>query len=141
MKKLILFSIFICSVTLNLFGHQYTVSIGKKIDSILQSLTIHEKISLLVGIGQKTYKNPLSDLKTVLTLGAAGYTTTVPRLGLTSVSMTDDPFGVRLYLGADDYKETFCNAFLFPIHYCFKSWRSNSKKTVSMELMYYWHQE
>jgi beta-glucosidase len=85
--------------------------LSRKIDDIINRLTIHEKVSLLVGIGQQTYRNPPSGPKTVLAPGAAGYTSAVPRLGLTSVSMADGPSGVRLYPGADDYKETFCTAF------------------------------
>jgi beta-glucosidase len=103
--------VFFLPVACGLMAQSVSTRLSSKTDEIISSLTIHEKVSLLVGIGQNTYRNPPTGSKTVLAPGAAGYTSAVPRLGLTPVSMADGPSGVRLYPGADDYKETFCTAF------------------------------
>lgn len=111
MKTKLFISTFILIFACGLMAQSIPNLSSQNIDEIINKLTIHEKVSLLVGIGKKTYKNPPSGPKTVLTPGACGYTSAVPRLGLTPVSMADGPSGVRLSSKADDYKETFCTAF------------------------------
>lgn len=90
------------------------------IDDIVKAMTLQEKALIVVGTGSE---GPYANLGTFAKLvpGAAGSTVSIPRLGITSVVMTDGPAGVRINPTRDyDSRHTYyCTHF--PIGTCLSS--------------------
>ncbi len=87
--------------------------LGKsKLEDVIAAMTLKEKVYLLIGLGDDTWKNPASGEKTVIIDGAAGCSYAIPRLGITPTVLTDGPAGLRINphpAGTDITR--FCTAF------------------------------
>lgn len=87
--------------------------LGKnKIEDIISAMTLEDKVYMLIGIGDATWRNPVSGEKTVLIDGAAGRTWAIPRLGITPTVLTDGPAGLRINAHPKGLDFTrYCTAF------------------------------
>lgn len=87
--------------------------LGKdKIDDVIAAMTLQEKVYLVMGLGDKTWKNPETGDKTVIIDGAAGCSYAIPRLGITPAVLTDGPAGLRINPHPAGLNITrFCTAF------------------------------
>ena len=87
--------------------------LGKdKIEDVIAAMTLKEKVYLVMGIGEETWKNPVTGEKTVIIDGAAGCSYAIPRLGITSTVLTDGPAGLRINPHPMGLNITrFCTAF------------------------------
>ncbi|MDP4278635.1 MAG: glycoside hydrolase family 3 protein, partial [Bacteroidota bacterium] len=87
--------------------------LGKnKIEDIVAAMTLDEKIDLIMGLGDATWKNPPTGEKTVIIDQAAGCTYKIPRLGIPPTVLADGPAGLRInpsQEGADHLY--YCTAF------------------------------
>jgi len=114
MKKSFLF-IGLCLLTTQLFALQpdSAPQLGKaRIADIIKSMTPEEKVYLLLGIGDDTWKNPSTGKKTVIVPGAAGCTWDIARLGIPPTVLTDGPAGLRIDAKPENSTQTFyCTAF------------------------------
>lgn len=68
------------------------------IDEILNAMTLEEKAALLVGGGNRVFSGEGTTIGSTEAIvpGAAGITTSIPRLGIPSTVLTDGPAGVRI---------------------------------------------
>lgn len=87
--------------------------LGKdKIDDVIAAMTLQEKVYLVMGLGDKTWKNTETGDKTVIIDGAAGCSYAIPRLGVTPAVLTDGPAGLRINPHPAGLNITrFCTAF------------------------------
>lgn len=87
--------------------------LGKdKIDDVIAAMTLQEKVYLVMGLGDKTWKNTETGDKTVIIDGAAGCSYAIPRLGITPAVLTDGPAGLRINPHPAGLNITrFCTAF------------------------------
>ncbi len=113
MKKLnFLLSMLLISLALNAQA-QPLPQLGKdSIKNIISSMTLQEKVDMVMGLGDLSWKNPPSGPKTVLLEGEAGRTYNIPRLGITAAVLTDGPAGLRIEPKQSDHAHPFyCTAF------------------------------
>lgn len=114
MKKQQLF-LFIILILSNLMVSAQTKApaLGQdKIEDVIASMTLEEKIYLLMGLGDENWTNPKDGRKTVIVNGAAGRTYDIPRLGITASVLCDGPAGLRIDAHRDGTDKTFyCTAF------------------------------
>lgn len=114
MKKSFLFCAVLLFTGWGVAQNSATVpQLGKdKIEDVIAAMTLQEKVYLLMGLGDETWKNPVTGEKTVIIDGAAGCTYSIPRLGITPAVLTDGPAGLRINphpAGLDITR--FCTAF------------------------------
>jgi beta-glucosidase len=85
------------------------------IDVILDSLTLEEKVQLLVGTGMAGFGNngnPVVGATQSLVPGAAGTTYPIPRLGIPAIVLADGPAGLRIQPTREGDSATYyCTAF------------------------------
>ncbi|MDP4185168.1 MAG: glycoside hydrolase family 3 N-terminal domain-containing protein [Bacteroidota bacterium] len=87
--------------------------LGKdKIEDIIASMTLEEKVNLLTGVGYPIeLKTPTGD-KPVSIAGIAGCTWAIPRLGIKSTILADGPAGLRINSHRENYPQSYyCTAF------------------------------
>ena len=115
MKRIFLFSILVaglfcsCSTTPKLL--QLTAD---NIDVILDSLTLEEKVHLLVGTGMAGFSGDSTVVGATKNLvpGAAGTTCPIPRLGIPAIVLADGPAGLRIQPTREGDSATYyCTAF------------------------------
>jgi beta-glucosidase len=85
-----------------------------KINKIISSMTLEEKVSLVVGTGMTVAgdSNYPVALCEKLVSGAAGATAQIPRVGITPMVLTDGPAGLRINPTRTNDKNTYyCTAF------------------------------
>ena len=103
---------------------------ANNIDEVVKSMTLHEKASLVVGTGwvESTSANLGSFAK--LIPGAAGTTFSIPRLGITTMVLSDGPAGLRINPTRDyDSHTYYCTHF--PIGTCLSSsWNTDLVQQV-----------
>jgi beta-glucosidase len=88
---------------------------GGKINEIIASMTLEDKVNLVVGTGMyiagSVYDNP-DTLTEKLVSGAAGATAQVPRVGITPMILADGPAGLRINpTRTNDNNTYYCTAF------------------------------
>lgn len=114
MKKINL-SIGVWLISASLFAQvsQTLPQLGKdSIKKVIAAMTLQEKIDMVMGLGDRTWKNPDKGPKTVLLDGAAGRTYDIPRLGITPAVLTDGPAGLRIEPKQEGQSHPFyCTAF------------------------------
>jgi beta-glucosidase len=84
------------------------------IDKVLASMTLEEKVHLLIGTGMAGFDGDSTVVGQTKNLvpGAAGTTYPIPRLGIPSIVLADGPAGLRIAPGREGTDETFyCTAF------------------------------
>jgi beta-glucosidase len=113
MKKL-LFGIAIALVVS--CGNGGTPQLGKaSLDKIIDSLTLEEKVHLLVGTGMTGFEDsnsPVVGETRSIVPGAAGTTYPIPRLGIPAIVLADGPAGLRIAPKREDSVATYyCTAF------------------------------
>jgi beta-glucosidase len=114
MKKVLFFGILIA-----LFAscnNGATPLLGKaSINKIIDSLTLEEKVHLLVGAGMAGFGNnsdPVVGATQSLVPGAAGTTYPIPRLGIPAIVLADGPAGLRIAPKREGSNDTYyCTAF------------------------------
>ena len=115
MKRIFLFSILVaglfcsCNTTPKLL--QLTAD---NIDVILDSLTLEEKVHLLVGTGMAGFSGDSAVVGATKNLvpGAAGTTCPIPRLGIPAIVLADGPAGLRIQPTREGDSATYyCTAF------------------------------
>ena len=103
---------------------------ANNIDEVVKSMTLHEKASLVVGTGwgESTSANLGSFAK--LIPGAVGTTFSIPRLGITTMVLSDGPAGLRINPTRDyDSHTYYCTHF--PIGTCLSSsWNTDLVQQV-----------
>ena len=97
MKKLnLLFSVCLMSLALGAQA-QSLPQLGKdSVKNVIAAMTLQEKVYMMMGMGDESWKNPATGPKTVLLQGEAGLTYGIPRLGITPAVLTDGPAGIRI---------------------------------------------
>ena len=92
-----------------------TPQLGKaSLDKIIDSLTLEEKVHLLVGTGMAGFdnNNPVVGETRSLVPGAAGTTYPIPRLGIPGIVLADGPAGLRIAPKREGSDSTYyCTAF------------------------------
>ncbi|MBW4760362.1 glycoside hydrolase family 3 C-terminal domain-containing protein [Prevotella denticola] len=91
------------------------------IEEVLKAMTLHEKALLVVGTGMSGFSGS-ANLGSFAKLvpGAAGTTYAIPRLGITSVVLSDGPAGLRINPTREyDSNTYYCTHF--PIGTCLSS--------------------
>jgi beta-glucosidase len=115
MKRIFLFLILVaglfcsCNTTPKLL--QLTAD---NIDVILDSLTLEEKVHLLVGTGMAGFSGDSAVVGATKNLvpGAAGTTCPIPRLGIPAIVLADGPAGLRIQPTREGDSATYyCTAF------------------------------
>lgn len=97
MKKRSL-SILLCLAGLVTFAQTNNPTLRTdNIDEVLNAMTIEEKVSLLVGGAGMTPDVP----------NVAGYTRTIPRLGIPMTALSDGPAGLRIDSHREGTDQTF----------------------------------
>ena len=114
MKKVLLFGIIIAPFIS--CGSATTPQLGKaSLDKIIDSLTLEEKVHLLVGAGMAGFGNnndPVVGATQSLVPGAAGTTYPIPRLGIPAIVLADGPAGLRIAPKREGSDDTYyCTAF------------------------------
>ncbi|MCE2617578.1 glycoside hydrolase family 3 C-terminal domain-containing protein [Phocaeicola oris] len=102
------------------------------IDEIIQSMTLDEKVHLLVGTGMPgvAIGMPVIGATRSLVPGAAGTTYPIPRLGIPAIVLSDGPAGLRIDPKRDFYSKTYYCTW-FPIGTCLSSsWNTNLVQMV-----------
>ncbi|MBB3186138.1 beta-glucosidase [Microbacter margulisiae] len=114
MKKFNL-SIGVWLISASLFAQvsQTLPQLGKdSIKKVIAAMTLQEKVDMVMGLGDRTWKNPDKGPNTVLLDGAAGRTYDIPRLGITPAVLTDGPAGLRIEPKQEGQSHPFyCTAF------------------------------
>lgn len=116
MKKILLILVFFNLFTGFNFAQKKVLQLGKApVKEVIKAMTLEEKVTLVMGMGNKIWTNPKEGPKTVLVPGVAGRTWNCDRLGIPPTVQTDGPAGVRIGWFADqnaagDYRY-FCTAF------------------------------
>lgn len=79
------------------------------IDEVVAAMTLEEKASLLVGGGNKGFEGSTAVIGSTdkLVPGAAGFTVSIPRVGITPSVLTDGPAGVRIAAHRDGDSNTY----------------------------------
>jgi beta-glucosidase len=113
MKKLLLVTFVALIVSC---GNSGTPQLGKaSLDKIIDSLTLEEKVQLLVGTGMAGFgnnSNPVVGATQSLVPGAAGTTYPIPRLGIPAIVLADGPAGLRIAPKREGSADTYyCTAF------------------------------
>ncbi len=87
----------------------------KKMDAMIDGMTLEEKVDLVVGTGMNLPGAEGADAETLvdrLVSGAAGATSGLSRLGITPMVLADGPAGLRISPARDDDAATYyCTAF------------------------------
>ena len=114
MKKTLLFGTLVA--LLLSCGSAATPQLGKaSLDKIIDSLTLEEKVHLLVGAGMAGFGNnsdPVVGATQSLVPGAAGTTYPIPRLGIPAIVLADGPAGLRIAPKREGGSDTYyCTAF------------------------------
>lgn len=120
------------------FANSTSPKLGKNsINEVVRSMTLDEKINLVIGSGIMGKDNGVNEFKYSLeqqpkerVAGAAGNTYAIPRLGIPSVVLADGPAGLRIDATRENSKRTYyCTAF--PIATALAStWNTNLIKSV-----------
>jgi beta-glucosidase len=97
-------------------GSSATPQLGKaSINKIIDSLTLEEKVQLLVGTGMAGFgnnSNAVVGATQSLVPGAAGTTYPIPRLGIPAIVLADGPAGLRIApTRKGDSATYYCTAF------------------------------
>jgi beta-glucosidase len=97
-------------------GSSATPKLGEaSIDKIIDSLTLEEKVQLLVGAGMAGFgnnSNAVVGATQSLVPGAAGTTYPIPRLGIPAIVLADGPAGLRIAPKREGDSATYyCTAF------------------------------
>ena len=111
MKKLDL-AFILCLLAGQVFP-QSAPQLGKdKIKDVVAAMTLEEKVSIVMGMGRNSWKNPKEGKPTVIVPGAAGSTYSIARLGITPTILADGPAGLRIIANPDNADGTrYCTAF------------------------------
>ncbi|MDR1120172.1 MAG: glycoside hydrolase family 3 protein, partial [Dysgonamonadaceae bacterium] len=113
MKKLLLVTFVALIVSC---GNSGTPQLGKaSLDKIIDSLTLEEKVQLLIGTGMAGFgnnSNPVVGATQSLVPGAAGTTYPIPRLGIPAIVLADGPAGLRIAPKREGSADTYyCTAY------------------------------
>ena len=81
-----------------------TLSPDVRADLVIKELTLDEKISLLHGQGMPFFSNAPSESN-----GGAGYSNSIPRLGIPAIQMADSAYGVTRGAAAGRYSTVLPN--------------------------------
>jgi beta-glucosidase len=112
MKKLVFGTVVAVLVSC---GTATTPQLGKaSLDTIIDSLTLEEKVHLLIGTGMLSFSgsSPVVGETHTLVPGAAGTTYPIPRLGIPAIVLADGPAGLRIAPMREDSTDTYyCTAF------------------------------
>lgn len=93
---------------------------ANNIDEVVKAMTLHEKASLVVGTGWGESTTATLGSFATLVPGAAGTTFSIPRLGITTMVLSDGPAGLRINPTRDyDSNTYYCTHF--PIGTCLSS--------------------
>jgi len=114
MKKInLLFIVLSLVAVVNAQNKPATPQLGKdSLKEVIKAMTLEDKIYMVMGLGEDTWKNPATGPKTVLLAGAAGRTWDIPRLGITPAVLTDGPAGLRIEPKQEGFSHPFyCTAF------------------------------
>jgi len=112
MKKII--SILLLSLTFATYAQKPLPQLGKdKIEDVVAAMTLEEKVYLLVGIGDSTWRAPVGTPGAPFLDGQVGQTWGIPRLGIKPSILTDGPAGLRISVIPKDKKalRRYCTAF------------------------------
>ena len=83
-----------------------------KINDVISTMTLKEKVYLLIGMGRDVQNNMSEAQKAAMLSGAAGLTYDIPRLGITPAVLTDGPAGLRINVDQTFASHKFyCTAF------------------------------
>jgi|WetSurMetagenome_2_1015567.scaffolds.fasta_scaffold46420_2 beta-glucosidase len=109
MKKILISSVL--SIVFFLSGiaqNSINPKLGKdRVKKVIAAMTLEEKVSLVVGTG-----SIMPGGSPPLVAGAAGTSYSLPRLGITSLVLTDGPAGVRISpTRENDLNSYYCTAF------------------------------
>ncbi len=81
-----------------------SLSPDQRADLVIKEMTLEEKISLLHGQGMPFFSNRPSESN-----GGAGYTSSIPRLGIPAIQMADSAYGVTRGAAAGRYSTALPN--------------------------------
>ncbi len=81
-----------------------SLSPDQRADLVLKEMTLDEKISLLHGQGMPFFSTKVSESN-----GGAGYTNSIPRLGIPAIQMADSAYGVTRGAAAGRYSTALPN--------------------------------
>lgn len=116
MKKYCLLLILTTQLFLvSISAQQKLPQLGKSsIDKVVRSMTLEEKVALLIGgeMGGTNGSENVVGYTRTLVPGAAGTTNSVARLGIPSIVVADGPAGLRIQPRRDNAPKTYyCTAF------------------------------
>jgi len=109
----LLFIVFSLVAVMSAQNKPATPQLGKdSLKEVIKAMTLEDKIYMVMGLGEDSWKNPATGPKTVLLSGAAGRTWDIPRLGITPAVLTDGPAGLRIEPRQEGFSHLFyCTAF------------------------------
>jgi beta-glucosidase len=115
MKRIFLFSMLVAGLFCACNNTPKPLQLtADNIDVILDSLTLEEKVHLLVGTGMAGFSGDSAVVGATKNLvpGAAGTTYPIPRLGIPSIVLADGPAGLRIQPTREGDSATYyCTAF------------------------------
>jgi beta-glucosidase len=114
MKKLnFLLSVWLLSSTLGAQTNQSLPQLGKdSVKNVIAAMALQDKVCMVMGLGDGSWKNPATGPKTVLLQGEAGVTYSIPGLSITPTVLTDGPAGLRIEAHPTGETHPFyCTAF------------------------------
>lgn len=112
MKKSVLISIALCAASISVLAQPQLRK--DNIDEVMKSMTLEEKVTLLVGGSRAINIDGVPSGTTNLVPGAAGVTRAVPRLGIPQTVLADGPAGVRISPTREGDSNTYY-ATAFPV--------------------------
>jgi beta-glucosidase len=115
MKHIFLFSILVAGLLLSCNTTSKPLQLtAENINMILDSLTLEEKVHLLIGTGMANFSGDSAVVGATKNLvpGAAGTTYPIERLGIPAIVLADGPAGLRIQPTREDDPATYyCTAF------------------------------
>jgi beta-glucosidase len=115
MKQILLFSILVTGLFFSCNTTPKPLQLtADNIDVILDSLTLEEKVHLLIGTGMAGFSGDSAVIGATKDLvpGAAGTTYPIPRLGIPAIVLADGPAGLRIQPTREGDPATYyCTAF------------------------------
>jgi beta-glucosidase len=114
MKYIVLFSILLAGILFSCKSNRRLHLQADNIDVILDSLTLEEKVHLLIGTGMAGFSGDSAVIGETKNLvpGAAGTTYPIPRLGIPAIVLADGPAGLRIQpVREGDPATYYCTAF------------------------------